>query len=63
MIADRWTVPPLVEASADGEAFWFALHGTLTKVLFGLIVLHMLGALKREMDGDGTLTRMIRGRG
>jgi cytochrome b561 len=31
-------------------------------VLFGLIVLHMLGALKREMEGDGTLTRMLRGR-
>ncbi|MCX7287550.1 MAG: cytochrome b [Rhodobacterales bacterium] len=62
MIADRWTVPPLVEASEAAEAFWFGLHGILTKVLFGLIVLHMLAALKREMEGDGTLTRMIRGR-
>jgi cytochrome b561 len=62
MIADRWTVPPLVAASAEAEAFWFRLHDILTKALFGLVVLHMLGALKREMDGDGTLTRMIRGR-
>ena len=62
MIADRWVVPPLVAASAEGEAFWFRLHDILTKVLFGLIVLHMLGALKREMEGDGTLTRMLRGR-
>jgi cytochrome b561 len=62
MIADRWTVPPLVEASAEAEAFWFGVHGMLTKLLFGLIVLHMLAALKRELDGDGTLTRMIRGR-
>lgn len=62
MIADRWTVPPLVAASAEGEAFWFRLHDILTKVLFGLVVLHMLGALKREMEGDGTLTRMLRGR-
>ena len=62
MIADRWTVPPLVEASQAAEAFWFAVHGILAKALFGLIVLHMLGALKREMDGDGTLTRMLRGR-
>ena len=62
MIADRWTVPPLVAPSAEGEAFWFRLHGILTKILLGLVVLHMLGALKREMDGDGTLTRMIRGR-
>jgi cytochrome b561 len=62
MIADRWTVPPLVAASAEAETFWFRLHDILTKALFGLIVLHMLGALKREMDGDGTLTRMLRGR-
>ena len=62
MIADRWIVPPLVAPSAEGEAFWFRLHDILTKVLFGLIVLHMLGALKREMEGDGTLTRMLRGR-
>jgi cytochrome b561 len=62
MIADRWTVPPLVEASAEAEAFWFGLHGILTKLLIGLIVVHMLAAFKREMDGDGTLTRMIRGK-
>jgi cytochrome b561 len=62
MIADRWTVPPLVAASAEGEDFWFNLHDLLTKALFGLIILHMLGALKREMEGDGTLTRMLRGR-
>ena len=62
MIADRWTVPPLVEPSAEAEAFWFRLHDILTKVLFGLVTLHMLAAVKREMDGDGTLTRMIRGR-
>ncbi|MCU0828687.1 MAG: cytochrome b/b6 domain-containing protein [Tabrizicola sp.] len=62
MIADRWTVPPLVEASAEAEAFWFRLHDILTKVLFGLVTLHMLAAFKREMDGDGTLTRMLKGR-
>lgn len=62
MIADRWTVPPLVDPSEDGEAFWFRLHDIFTKLLMALITLHMLGAFKREMDGDGTLTRMIRGR-
>jgi cytochrome b561 len=62
MIADRWTVPPLVEATEDGEAFWFRLHDILTKVLIGLITIHMLAAFQREMAGDGTLTRMIRGR-
>jgi cytochrome b561 len=62
MIANRWTVPPLVEASEEVEALWFGVHGVLTKLLIGLIILHMLGALKREMAGDGTLTRMLRGR-
>jgi cytochrome b561 len=62
MIADRWIVPPLVEASEAAEAFWFGVHGILTKLLIGLIILHMLGAIRREMAGDGTLTRMIRGR-
>jgi cytochrome b561 len=61
MIADRWTVPPLVEASAEAEALWFGLHGILTKLLFGLILLHMLAALARQISGDGTLTRMIKG--
>jgi cytochrome b561 len=62
MIADRWTVPPLVEPSEAGEAYWFRLHDILTKLLIGLIAIHMLAAFKREMEGDGTLTRMIRGR-
>lgn len=62
MIADRWVLPPLVAASEAGEAFWFGLHGILTKLLMGLVALHMMAALKREMEGDGTLTRMIRGR-
>ena len=62
MIADRWIVPPLVEASEAGEAFWFGLHDVLTKLLMALIALHVLGAVKRQFDGDGTLTRMIRGK-
>ncbi|MBA3909893.1 MAG: cytochrome b [Rhodobacter sp.] len=62
MIADRWTLPPVAEPSVEGEAFWFGLHGVLTKLLLGLVVVHMLTAIKREMAGDGTLTRMLRGR-
>lgn len=62
MIADRWTVPPLVEASEAGEAFWFRLHDILTKLLIGLITVHMLAAFQREMAGDGTLTRMLKGK-
>jgi cytochrome b561 len=62
MIADRWTVPSLVDASETGEVFWFRLHDILTKLFMALVTIHMLAALKREMEGDGTLTRMIRGR-
>jgi cytochrome b561 len=62
MIADRWTAPPLVEASEEAEAFWFRLHDIFTKVLIALMTLHMLAAFQREMDGDGTLTRMLKGK-
>jgi cytochrome b561 len=62
MFADRWVVPPITEISAEGEAYWFRLHDILTKLLALLIVVHMLAALKREMAGDGTLRRMLRGR-
>ena len=62
MIADRWTVPMLVAASEAAETLYFGAHGVLTKLLIGLIILHILGAIKREMAGDGTIRRMIRGR-
>jgi cytochrome b561 len=62
MFADRWTLPPIAEASEAGEAFWFRVHDVLTKALVGLIVIHILAALKREMAGDGTLRRMLKGR-
>ena len=55
-------IPPIVDASEDAEAFWFGLHDILTKLLMALIAVHILGALKRQAKGDGTLTRMIRGR-
>jgi cytochrome b561 len=62
MFADRWTLPPIATVSEAGEKFWFRIHDILTKVLIGLIIIHSLAALKREMAGDGTLRRMIRGR-
>lgn len=62
LIANHWSVPALVEASEEAETFWFRLHDILTKLLIGLITIHMLAAFQREMAGDGTLTRMIRGR-
>jgi cytochrome b561 len=62
MIFDRWKLPPIAPVSELWETRGFAVHDILTKALFGLILLHILGALKREIDGDGTLTRMISGK-
>ena len=62
MMFDRWTLPAIAPVSELWEKRGFAVHGILTKALFGLILVHILGALKREIDGDGTLTRMITGK-
>lgn len=62
VIFDRWTLPAIAPVSPDWEALGFTLHDALTKVLILLLFLHMGAALKREMDGDGTLRRMITGR-
>jgi oligopeptide transport system permease protein len=56
----------LAAACAGLVGFWhmplpWAAHGALTKLLMGVIALHAVGAVKRQIDGDGTLTRMWRG--
>ena len=63
MLFDRWTIPPIAPVSEAWENAAWAVHGAATKLLMGLVLVHVAGALKREMDGDGTLTRMLRGRG
>jgi cytochrome b561 len=62
VIFNRFTLPPLVAPSERAEFVWFILHEIFAKVLIGMVIVHMLGALKREMSGDGTLRRMLRGR-
>lgn len=62
MLFDRWVIPPIAPVSEAWENAGWAVHGIATKLLIGLLLLHVAGALKREMEGDGTLTRMIRGR-
>lgn len=62
LIFDRWILPPIAPVSELWEHRGFALHRILTNGLFVLILAHMMGALKREMEGDGTLTRMIKGK-
>jgi cytochrome b561 len=55
-------VPPLVATNETSEFVWFILHEIFAKTLMGMVIVHMLAALKREMEGDGTLTRMLKGR-
>lgn len=62
MLFDRWVIPAIAPVSVLWEERGFALHGILTKLLLALVFLHMAGALKREMEGDGTLRRMVIGR-
>lgn len=62
MVFDRWVVPPIAPVSETVENRGFALHGAMAFALMALVGLHVMAALKREMDGDGTLRRMIRGR-
>jgi cytochrome b561 len=62
MLFDRWVVPAIAPVSALWEERGFTIHDLLTKALLALIFLHMAAALKREMEGDGTLRRMITGR-
>lgn len=58
---DRWVIPPIAPVSEAIEDRGFALHGAMGIALIALLGLHIAGALKHEMAGDGTLRRMIRG--
>lgn len=62
VFAGRWIVPSFVPVSAALEDAGFAVHGVLTKLMIGLVTLHILAALKHGFTGDGTLSRMLRGR-
>jgi cytochrome b561 len=62
MLFDRWVMPAIAPVSPLWEERGFTLHDLLTKALLALVFLHMAAALKRAMDGDGTLRRMVTGR-
>jgi cytochrome b561 len=62
MLFDRWVIPPIAPVSEAWENAGWAAHSVLTKLLMALLLLHVAGALKRQMEGDGTVTRMWRGR-
>ncbi len=59
MFADRWVIPPIAPVSEAWENGSKLAHSVLTKLLMGLLVLHVTGALRRAVKGDGTLSRMI----
>lgn len=55
-------LPAIAPVSEAWETAGFAVHGALGKALIALVILHMLGATRRAIGGDGTLARMLRGR-
>ncbi len=62
MFFNSWVVPPIAPVSEAWEDAGWAVHGALTKLLMALLLIHVGAALKRQMEGDGTLSRMWRGR-
>jgi cytochrome b561 len=62
MLFDRWTLPRIAPVSPAWEEAGFAIHGIATKLLIGLVSLHVVAALLRQANGDGTLRRMVLGR-
>ena len=62
MFADRWVLPPIAPVSETIDRVGFAVHGIVGKALLALVLVHMAAAVKRGIEGDGTLRRMILGR-
>lgn len=62
VVYGRWTLPAIAPTSEALEDAAFAVHRVLTKLLMALVLLHIAGATKRALEGDGTLRRMVRGR-
>lgn len=62
LFAERWRLPAIAPVSEAWEDAGFLVHGVLTKLLGALLLLHVAGAVKRSVEGDGTLRRMLRGR-
>ena len=61
VVFGRWTVPAIAPASPEIERVAFLIHRAGAYALAALVLLHVAGALKRSIDGDGTLRRMIEG--
>ena len=62
IIFERWALPRIAPTSVTLEEFGFAVHAVLTKLMIGVLGLHIAGALYHQIVlGDGGLRRMIRG--
>lgn len=61
LFADRWVIPPIAPVSPAWEDAAHLAHKVLTRILMGVLVLHVAGALRRAWMRDGTLSRMTTG--
>jgi cytochrome b561 len=61
VVFGRWTLPAIAPAAPWVEAAAFLVHRILAYTLAALVLLHVAGAVKRGLGGDGTLRRMITG--
>lgn len=59
LVAETWVIPPIAPVSVRWEDAAALVHAVLTKVLLAVLLLHILGAARRAMLGDGTLSRML----
>ncbi|MEY4981886.1 MAG: hypothetical protein RIR62_152 [Pseudomonadota bacterium] len=62
LFLDRWGVPAIAPVSAALEEAGFEAHEAMANLLLILLLVHVGAAFKREVDGDGTLKRMVTGR-
>jgi cytochrome b561 len=62
VVFGRWTIPAIAPVSPALESAAFLVHRVAAYSLAALILLHVAGAVRRAVAGDGTLRRMITGR-
>lgn len=61
VVWDRWTLPAIAPATEAWQDGGFLVHAVATRLLMALLALHIAGALRRALLGDGTLARMTTG--
>jgi len=61
VIWNLWALPAIAPATEAWQDGGFLVHAVATRLLMALLALHIAGALRRAMLGDGTLARMTTG--